>query len=110
MKENICSITSSFPAKDDVYKRSLIMSHYGIQTQLFKLIEELTEAQTEAIKMLSRKRDKSLENLTEELADVALLTDQIIEYFGQRSQFKTIYDYKLKRTLERIKGENDGEN
>lgn len=107
MTENICSIKSSFPAKDEVYKRSLIMSHYGIQTQLFKLIEELTEAQTEVIKMLSGKRDKSLEHLTEELADVALLTDQIIEYFGQRSQFKTIYDYKLKRTLERIRGENN---
>lgn len=106
-QENICSITSSFPEKDKVYKRSLIMSHYGIQAQLFKLIEELTEAQTEVIKMFSGKPNKSLEHLIEELADVALLTDQIIDHYGQRSRFKAIYDYKIKRTLERIRGENN---
>jgi hypothetical protein len=106
MKENICHIKSCFP-KDEVYKRSLIMEHYGIQTQLFKMVEELTEAQTEVIKLLSGKPDKSLEHLIEELADVALLTDQIIEHYGQRYQFKQVYDYKLQRTLERIKGDHN---
>lgn len=126
-EENICHAKSYFPKKPEeilqdrlverlrkqtetAFKRHQIMSHYGIQAQLFKMIEELTEAQTEVIKMLSGKPDKSLAHLIEELADVALMTDQIVDHYGERYKFKQVYDFKLQRTLERIKGKNDGKN
>lgn len=104
MNENTCNARSYFP-NDPVYKRSKIMDHYGIQAQLFKMIEELTEAQTEVIKMVSGKPDKSIDHLIEELADVALMTDQIVEHYGMRGKFDEVYAYKLNRTLERIEGE-----
>lgn len=88
--------------KDDTAKRKEIISYYGIRMQLFKLIEELNEAQAEVIKMLSGKKDASVSCLIEELADVALMTDQIVEHYGMTAEFNEDYLYKLKRTLKRI--------
>lgn len=84
-------------------KRSLIIDHYGIRMQLFKMIEELNEAQREVIDMISGKKEASIGHMIEELADVALVTDQIIDYYGKRELFNRIYDFKLNRTLQRIK-------
>lgn len=87
-------------------KRAKIINHYGLRMQLFKLIEELTEAQTEVIKMITGKPDADVDHLIEELADVALLTDQITEFYNKILYFMNTYNYKQDRTLKRIDAEN----
>ena len=87
-------------------KRAKIINHYGLRMQLFKLIEELTEAQTEVIKMLTGKPDADVDHMIEELADVALLTDQITEFYNKILYFMNTYNYKQDRTLKRIDAEN----
>ena len=87
--------------------RKQIMEYYGINLQLFKMIEELTEATTEVIKVLSGKPDACIKSLVEELADVALLSDQIIDYYGAGCAFSETYLYKLRRTLKRISEEKE---
>lgn len=103
-EENITHVRSCFP-KDQSYKCSLIMEHYGIQHQLFKLIEELTEAQHEAVKMLTKKKDRNISDFISELADVQVMIDQIIQYYGAYDFFEDTYDFKVRRTLKRIADE-----
>lgn len=83
-------------------ERKQIMNHYGLNSQLFKMIEELNEAQAEVVKVLAGKKDADIAHLVEELADVALMTDQILDFYERREDFDIFYQYKLHRTLNRI--------
>lgn len=83
-----------------------IINHYGLTNQLKKLSEEIYELQ-EAI-LIDVGDNESYNHIIEEMADVYVLMEQLEEYF-EISQDKLIAmeSYKIKRTLQRIKEENE---
>lgn len=81
-------------------KLEKIFNHYGYNNQRKKLIEECSEL----IRAIVRDDD---ENFVEELADVTILTEQILNHFLKyKEEFIKIKEYKINRQIERI---NNGE-
>lgn len=88
-----------------------IAYHYGLDAQEQQLIEEMAEL-TQAI--CKRKRVKAnvdaektktvMDNYIEELADVSLVLWQVISLLGVENLVNAMIDYKTKRTIERICG------
>lgn len=99
--------------KNDLLK---IISHYGVNAQQRQLAEEVFELQ-EAITTHELKNSVSYEipiteivetkeHIAEEIADVAVLLNQFIDYYDLDSgKIQELADYKIKRQLERIKNE-----
>lgn len=96
-----------------------IIKHYGVNTQQRQLAEEVFELQ-EAItqyeiekgwlELLNIKMFDSdvseKKHIAEEIADVAVLLNQFIEYYDLDSEkIQEIANYKIRRQLERIKNE-----
>lgn len=81
----------------DIYNRALNV--YGYNAQRLMLIEEIGEL-LNAIAKLPRART-TIDNVIEELADVAIMVNQIAFYWGW-SDFNTIKEIKLERLQERL--------
>lgn len=78
-----------------------IIKYYGVDKQQRKLAEEVFELQ-EAISKFPF--ETTLENILEEIADVKVILEQFIEFFDlDQEEIKQVMNYKIKRTLERIK-------
>lgn len=95
-----------------------IIKHYGVNNQQRKLEEEVFElqeaifqynAQKEACEIVGCSKphvSKCKEHLAEEIADIAVLLNQFIDYYDlDGEKIQEIADYKIKRQLERIKNE-----
>lgn len=78
-----------------------IADRYGKEPQLIVLMEECGELIQACSKQLRRK-DKSINNLIEELADVRIMIEQIEHLYGIKSFVEDEMKYKLIRQLERI--------
>lgn len=83
-----------------------IINHYGILSQHVVAMEEMAEC----IKAISKviRNPKVKDNLIEELADVQIMTEQLIEIYGVQDEIAKIKQEKIERQLKRI--ENDGRN
>lgn len=79
-----------------------IADMYGKEPQLVMLMEECGELIQACSKQLRRK-DKSINNLIEELADVRIMIEQIEHLYGIKSLVEDEMEYKLNRQLERMK-------
>ena len=79
-----------------------IADKYGKEPQLVMLMEECGELIQACSKQLRRK-DKSINNLIEELADVRIMIEQIEHLYGIKSFVEDEMKYKLIRQLERMK-------
>lgn len=79
-----------------------IADMYGKEPQLVMLMEECGELIQACSKQLRRK-DKSINNLIEELADVRIMIEQIEHLYGIKSLVDDEMEYKLNRQLERMK-------
>ena len=79
-----------------------IADRYGKEPQLIVLMEECGELIQACSKQLRRK-DKSINNLIEELADVRIMIEQIEHLYGIKSLVEDEMEYKLIRQLERMK-------
>lgn len=79
-----------------------IADMYGKEPQLVMLMEECGELIQACSKQLRRK-DKSINNLIEELADVRIMIEQIEHLYGIKSFVEDEMKYKLIRQLERMK-------
>lgn len=79
-----------------------IADMYGKEPQLVMLMEECGELIQACSKQLRRK-DKSINNLIEELADVRIMIEQIEHLYGIKSFVEDEMEYKLIRQLERMK-------
>lgn len=80
-----------------------IFRHYGLKSQLIKLREECEELRVEAENLLNGSYDRvATDKFIEELADVQVMILQFREAFG-RTQFEFTIDYKIERTLTRMK-------
>ena len=81
-----------------------IINHYGILPQHVVAMEEMAEC----IKAISKviRNPNAKDNLLEELADVQIMTEQLIEIYGVQEEIAKIKQEKFERQLKRI--ENDG--
>ena len=90
-------------------KCSRILKHYGEQHQMLKTVEECSELSRALSRYLQNRNTlKSVEatkNLREEMADCYIMLEQVSQIFDELD-IKSCIDYKLDRTLQRIK---DGE-
>lgn len=73
-----------------------IANYYGIESQKWKTIEELNEL---AVALVHR----DTQNITEELADVIIMTSQMEYLYDIHDEVTRAIEYKLKRQLKRIK-------
>lgn len=101
--------------KEDLLK---IINTYGVNAQQRKLAEEVFELQ-EAITQHELKESVSYEtplteltdtkeHIAEEIADVIVLLLQFVEYYKlDKLEINKIFDYKIKRQLERIKNDRN---
>ena len=87
-----------------------IISHYGVNAQQRQLAEEVFELQ-EAITAYENDYEglnmgNDTNHIAEEIADVAVLLNQFIDYYDLDSEkIQEIANYKIRRQLERIKNE-----
>ena len=82
--------------KINVNKLKKILKYYGEETQALKAIEELAELQ----RAIAR---QDLENMEEELADVLIMSIQLLYFTGiRKEEVLKKFNYKLDRQLKRI--------
>lgn len=84
--------------KKELY--SEVISKWGIDAQLWMVVEECSEL-LNAIAKYKRGREKS-SAILEELADVSILVEQMAGYFGE-AEFIRIKKAKLQRLLSRVR-------
>lgn len=86
---------------EDVEKLKKITSHFGVETQLMKFIEEVGEFQNECYKR--HFVDPEAGSVEDEAADVLVLFSQLLLYFNvDIEKVEKIFDEKVDRTIERI--------
>ena len=93
-------------------KIEYIADHYGIHSQLIKLIEEMSEVTKEITKLLNATEDKKIidiyrNTLPEELADLSVVYDQIVYLMGCEEQIEEWRQYKAVREIRRIRLEDN---
>ena len=82
----------------EFYKK--VIDTYGKQ-QVVIAIEELNELQKELCKALRCK--VNFDNITEEIADVEIMLEQMKIYFGiNEEDVEAMKEYKLERTQQRL--------
>ena len=97
-----------------------ILRHYGVENQLLKLAEECRELEQAANvihhdMVCEEIYDDygNLDNLIEEIADVCVVSYQILHWLGAENKVREIARQKIERTHERIaeevKAKNDGD-
>ena len=79
-----------------------IISHYGKDKQILKAIEEMTELQKELCKSVISDDNNNIDNITEEMADVEVMLNQLKIIFYNRRDVKKVIEEKIERTIERI--------
>lgn len=84
-----------------------IAIHYGYDRQSIKLIEEMAELQQAICKHReSTDKDKTLENIKSEIADVYVVFEQVKYLLNIKDEdIEEIKDYKINRQLLRMKSE-----
>lgn len=96
------------PKKASCNNYKKIIEHYGVRNQLKKLSEEVYELQEAVIEedLLCGVNGCNNKNITEEIADVFVILRQLVMQFDiAENDIEDMADYKVKRTLERIKKE-----
>ena len=92
-----------------------IASHYGLERQRIKIIEELSELTTEIAKtntlmMIDEpvEAESRREYVICEMADVKNMIEQMMFLMNCADEVKGVQDYKIKRQLRRIETERGG--
>jgi NTP pyrophosphatase (non-canonical NTP hydrolase) len=78
-----------------------ICDHFGVDNQILKLAEEAGELRQAAFEF--GQGECSEEDLVGEMADVAILIQQVAEAKGICGKVQDMIDFKVARTEERIK-------
>lgn len=92
-----------------------IADHYGLESQILKLVEECGEFTQAAMKLqiiqnnpTKKSMDglsRAIENFYEELADLSLVCEQVVYLSDKYGEIDFIKQNKIQRTLQLIKGE-----
>ena len=92
-----------------------IANHYGILRQITKLCEEINELQRAANQAIielvcdSKLSRTTTDNLVDELADVAIMVEQVAYLADAVDAVKERVEFKVNRQLERIAAEVNNE-
>ena len=78
-----------------------IVRHFGKQHQIQKAIEELNELSVALAKYSNLPCGDYIRSVTEEMADVEIMLEQLKVIFNNKNMVMRVRDYKLKRTLKR---------
>lgn len=93
-----CDIRVNHEYRNSIYK--IILDRYGKKMQSIVALEELSECQKEICKLL---RDKgNIDHLAEEVADAAIMLEQITQMYGIKDKVLLYMDEKCQRTLDRL--------
>lgn len=76
-----------------------LINHFGKRNQVIVAIEELSELQKELCKYL--RDDSDLSHLTEEMADVEIMLEQLKIIFENSKAIERVKNYKINRTQKR---------
>lgn len=79
-----------------------IADNFGIRKQQLKLIEEASELIRSLAMDIAKGKDISEETISE-IADVNILINQILYLSNSKDEVKKQIEFKLERTIERIK-------
>jgi len=79
-----------------------IISHYGKNKQILKAIEEMTELQKELCKSVISDDNNNIDNITEEMADVEVMLNQLKIIFENHQEVKKVINTKIERTKKRV--------
>lgn len=79
-----------------------IISHYGKDKQIIKAIEEMTELQKELCKSVISDDNNNVDNITEEMADVEVMLNQLKIIFENYQEVKKVINTKIERTKKRV--------
>lgn len=88
-----------YPERCKTYTNAILA--FGEQNQLIVAIEELSECQKEICKIL--RGGDGLRNLAEEIADAAIMLEQIQLIFSINDCVCNFMDEKIKRLEDRVK-------
>ena len=79
-----------------------ILEHYGFEAQQEKLVEECEE-------LIEAAQGEDYDSFIEELADVSIMIAQMCISLEpeQYEQYEKMLEFKIERTIERIKNEVD---
>ena len=86
--------------KNQLYKR--VLDVFGINNQLMVTVEECSELIKECSKMYRQKGN--IGHLSEEIADVLIMCEQLIKYYNLKPQVENMMQEKLKRLKHRLEG------
>lgn len=86
-----------------IYKRAV--KHFGQDSQIVKLIEELAELQQMLCKFLISDSKFERGKLIDEMADANIMIEQITDNLMIDDEVKTRIDYKLLNLLKRLQME-----
>lgn len=84
--------------KTEIYKN--LINKFGNEHQIIVAIEELAELQKELTKLL--RCNSNLEAITEEMADVEIMLEQLKMMFNNQKAVAAIKNKKLHRTIDLI--------
>lgn len=94
----------------EIDKHQRILNHYGIDKQLEKLAEECLELVAVIRKeRIELNKSRFLRRLSDEIADVEVVTEQIKLHYGAHNVIDRIKDHKVERTLFEIETEESRE-
>ena len=88
-------------AKNQLYKR--VLDVFGINNQLMVTVEECSELIKECSKMYRQRGN--IEHLSEEIADVLIMCEQLIKHYGIKPQVEMMMQKKLERLNQRLNGD-----
>lgn len=87
--------------KKDVYNKA--KATWGIDAQVTKAVEELAELQKELCKFLLD--DGNMAHITEEMADVEIMIEQLKLIFENKEAVKAVKKAKIQRLSDRLDAE-----
>ena len=87
--------------KKDVYNKA--KATWGIDAQVTKAVEELADLQKELCKFILD--DGNMGNITEEIADVEIMIEQLKLIFENKKAVKVVKRAKIQRLSDRLNAE-----
>ena len=78
------------------------------EAQIVKCVEEMSELTKELCKFVNNKNvdetisEKNMDNISEEIADVYIMLEQMLIYFGNKEDVEKIINEKIERTKKRL--------
>ena len=85
----------------------MIANHYGKDSQVLVAIEEMSELIKELCKYFQR--FDRIKEITEEIADVEIMVEQLKTLFENHDEVGNVIDYKLERQMQRMELEKGSE-